>query len=143
MRRIALALLCAVTGALTTLGCSSAPEAKETVVTGSVTLDGEKLTMGEVYFETEDGKASARGEITSNGAYRVPSAPLGKVKAAVRTSTYAQYTRPKMKDGKAIVVSGRDGHYTPVPKKYEDVATSGLSFTITPEAVIEIPLNKK
>lgn len=143
MRRTALLFLSIATCVLVAAGCSSAPDAKETVVTGSVVLDGEKLTMGEVYFETEDGKASARGEIAPDGTYRMPSAPLGKVKAAVRTSNYAQFARPKTKDGKAITVGGRDGHYTPVPKKYEDLATSGLSFTVAPDSVIEIPLSKK
>jgi hypothetical protein len=126
------------------VGCSSpGPEAKETVVTGSVTLDGEKLTMGEVYFESEDGKASGRGEIGPDGTYRVASAPLGQVKAAVRTSNYARFAGTKMKDGKAITVGGREGTYIPVPKKYEEIGSSGLTFTITRDATINIPLTNK
>lgn len=124
-------------------GCSSPPQAQETVVTGSVTLDGERLTMGEVYFETEDGKASARGELEPDGTFRVPSAPLGKVRAAVRTANFAQYAAQKTKDGKTITIGGRSGTYVPVPKRYEDTATSGLTFTITPDARIDIPLTKK
>jgi hypothetical protein len=142
MRCVALVLLVTLTAL--SVGCSSsAPEVNETVVTGSVTLDGEQLTMGEVYFESEDGKASGRGEIGPNGTYRVPSAPLGKVKAAVRTSSYAQFARTKMKDGKAITVGGREGTYIPIPKKYEEVSGSGLTFTITKDATVDIPLTKK
>ncbi|MDY3554144.1 hypothetical protein R5W24_003263 [Gemmata sp. JC717] len=125
------------------MGCSSTPPAKETVVTGSVTLDGEKLTMGEVYFEAEDGSASARGEIAPDGNYRVPSAPLGKVKAAVRTSNHAQFAAPKSKDGKAVTVGGRGGTFVPVPKRYEEVGTSGLTYTVTAESAINITLSKK
>jgi hypothetical protein len=143
MWRVATGLLGVVVGAVCAGGCSSAPEAKEAVVTGSVTLDGEKLTMGEVYFESEDGKASGRGEIGPDGTYRVPSAPLGKVKAAVRTSNHARFAGTKTKDGKAITVGEREGTYIPVPKKYEEVGSSGLTFTITKDATIDIPLTKK
>ncbi len=143
MRRTASLFLGIATVTLATLGCSSKSETKETVVTGSVLLDGEKLTMGEVYFEAEDGKASARGEIAPDGTYRMPSAPLGKVKAAVRTANYARFARPASKDGKAITVGGRDGTYTAVPKKYEDITTSGLSYTVAADSVIEITISKK
>jgi hypothetical protein len=136
------ALVTAVVG-LSAAGCSSPPPAKETVVTGSVTLDGEKLTMGEVYLEAEDGSSSGRGEISPDGTYRVPSAPLGKVKAAVRTSNYAQFAAPKSKDGKAITVGGRSGTFVPVPKRYEEVGTSGLTYTISAGATVDIPLSKK
>lgn len=142
MRCVALVLLGA--GSALLVGCSSSvPEANETVVTGSVTLDGEKLTMGEVYFESEDGKNSGRGEIGPNGTYRVPSAPLGKVKAAVRTSNYARFAGTKKKDGKAITVGEREGTYIAVPKKYEEVGGSGLTFTLTKDATVDIPLTTK
>lgn len=140
---VRLFLFTAVVGGISTIGCSSPPSAKETVVTGSVTLDGEKLTMGEVYFEAEDGSASGRGEISPDGTYRVPSAPLGKVKATVRTSNHAQFAAPKTKDGKAITVGGRGGTFIPVPKRYEEVGTSGLTFTITAGAPVDIALSKR
>lgn len=124
-------------------GCSSQPPAKETVVTGTVTLDGTTLSMGEVYFESEDGSASGRGEIQPNGTYRVPSAPLGKVKAAVRTSNYAQYAGTKSKDGKTITKGGRDGTYVPVPRKYEDIKTSQLTYDIAPDSKVDISLTSK
>lgn len=131
--------------ALSTLpaGCSPKPEPKETVVTGKVALDGEVLTMGEVVFENMDGTASGLGEIGADGTYRVPSVPLGKVRAAVRTSNYAQYAGAEKKiGGKAITMGGREGKYVPVPQKYEDPQTSGLEYDISPEATIDIVLTK-
>ena len=124
-------------------GCSSPPEQKETVVTGTVTLNGEVLTMGEVVIESADGKTSGRGEIGADGTYRVPSAPLGKVRAAVRTSEHAQYAgNTRRVGGKAITMGGREGKYVPVPKRYEDTKTSGLEYDVTPDAKIDIALTK-
>lgn len=129
--------------AATAAGCSSASQQTDTPVTGKVTLDGTTVGMGEVRFENEAGTASGRGEIQPDGTYRVASAPVGKVKVAVRTSTYAQYAGTKRKGGKAITIGEREGTYVPVPKKYEDVKTSGLAFDVTPGAAIDIPLTSK
>jgi hypothetical protein len=124
-------------------GCSSNMDQRETVVTGKVTLNGEVLTMGEVVFESADGKASGQGEIGANGTYRVPSAPLGKIRAAVRTSNYVHLAgNAKKVGGKTITMDAREGNYVPVPKRYEDTKTSGLEYDITPDATIDIPLSK-
>jgi hypothetical protein len=123
-------------------GCSSKTDQKETVVTGKVTLDGEVLTMGAVVFESVDGSASGQGEIGADGTYRVPSAPLGKVRAAVRTSTHAQYAADRKIGGKTVTMGGREGKYVPVPKRYESTKTSGLEYDLTPGATIDITLTK-
>jgi hypothetical protein len=125
-------------------GCTSSKSGlTETVVTGKVTLDGVTLTMGEVIFENEAGTLSGRGEIQSDGQYRIPSAPLGKVKVAVRTSNYAQYAKTQTKGGKALTVGGREGTFLAVPKKYEDVKSSGISFDVFADKPIEIPLTSR
>ncbi|MGL6073716.1 MAG: hypothetical protein ACRC8S_06090 [Fimbriiglobus sp.] len=126
------------------LGCgASKPEVNETVVTGKVVLDGVTLTMGEVYFESADGKFSGRGEIQSTGTYRIASAPLGKVKAAVRTSNFAQFAKSQTKGGKAVTMGGREGTFVATPKKYEETATSGLNYEVTENKVIDIELTAK
>ncbi len=125
-------------------GCGTGtPPPTDTVVTGKITLDGVTLTMGEVVFENEAGTLSGRGEIASTGQFRVPSTPLGKVRAAVRTANYAQYAKPQVKDGKPLTIGGRDGTYLAVPKKYEDAKSSGLTFDITPDKVVDIVLTGK
>jgi hypothetical protein len=137
-----LTLLCAVIALVTMSGgCSPKTDQKETVVTGKVTLNGEVLTMGEVVFESADGKASGQGEIGADGIYRVPSAPLGKVRAAVRTSNYVHLAGNGRKvGGKTITMGAREGKYVPVPKRYEDTKTSGLEYDITPNATVDIAL---
>ena len=127
-----------------TLGCSSGPPPTETVVTGKVTLDGNLLQMGEVVFEKEDGSASGSGDIQPDGTYRATSVPLGKVRAAVRTSAYAQYAGArKQVGGKAITMGRREGKFVPVPAKYESTKTCGLEYDIRPEATIDIALKSK
>lgn len=140
MRQFVLMVLCA--GLV--IGCKTTQaDLTETVVTGEVTLDGKALTMGEVYFENDDGTKSGQGEIGADGKYRVPSAPLGPVKAAVRTSNHAQFAGTKTKEGRAVTVGGRDGTYVAVPKRYEEVATAKLTYTLAKDAVIKIELTSK
>ncbi len=142
MHRIwALAMCAGVLGLVT--GCGgTAQETKEAVVTGTVTLDGTKLTMGEVTFRGADG-SSGRGEIAPDGTFRVPSTPIGKVQAAVRTSGYERFAAPKAKGGKAITMGDRPGTFIPVPRKYQNVSTSGLEYDITPGDEINIELTSK
>jgi hypothetical protein len=129
---------------LTILGCQSGgADPTETVVTGQVLLDGKALTMGEVYLENESGAKSGQGEIDAEGNFRVPSCPIGKVKAAVRTSTYAQFASNKTQGGKAVTMGGRAGTYVPVPKKYEETSTSKLTYDIKKDAVLKIELSGK
>ena len=126
------------------VGCRTpTTDPTETVVTGEVLLDGKALTMGEVYFENESGTKSGLGDINADGKYRVASAPVGPVKAAVRTSNHAQFAGTKTKEGKTVTVGGREGTYVAVPKRYEEVSTSKLTYTLTNDAVIKIELTTK
>jgi hypothetical protein len=128
------------------LGCSSAPVGPaETVVTGEVFLDGTKLTMGIVYLENEGATQSGQGEIAPDGTFRVPSSPLGAVKAAVRTSGHARFASSGKKTigGKTVTIGEREGTFIAVPAKYEDTKTSELSYTIAKDAKLKIELTSK
>jgi hypothetical protein len=127
------------------LGCQPKPSGPpETVITGQVLLDGKVLTMGQVVLENSDSTQSGLGEITSDGKFRIPSAPLGNVRAAVRTSAYARFASAQKKDGKAITMVEREGTYIAVPKHYEDPTTSKLTYTITKETTeLKIELTSK
>jgi uncharacterized lipoprotein YajG len=123
------------------VGCGSGSTGPaEVVVVGEVHLDGKMLTMGEVFFISDDGQRSASGEIGGDGKYRVPSAPVGSVKAAVRTASFSRFAGNKTKDGKAITMGGREGTYVPVPKHYEDVSTSKLTYTIANKSEVNIKI---
>lgn len=128
------------------IGCGAASSGPvECVVVGEVTLDGKTLTMGEVFMSNSEGTQSGRGEIAGDGKFRVPSAPVGQVKVAVRTTPYARFAGETKQGGKAVTMGQREGTYVPVPKHYEDIATSKLTYTIPKqkEFTLKIELSSK
>lgn len=122
-------------------GCGS-PSADEGItVTGTVTLDGQPLPVGQVVFEIVNSSEQRIGGI-SNGRFEVRGVPVGKVRAAVRTSMMqAQYAAQQ----KFAVKSGGKADqpdFVAVPARYEDVGKSGLEFDIRPGQPITIELKK-
>jgi hypothetical protein len=100
-------------------------------VTGKVLYKDQPVTSGRVVFEGA-GRVES-GDITSDGTYRIESAPVGDVKIGVITER--PFTPPsgnQVEAGK----SARKGPPTQtgvvVPDKYRNTATSGLTYTVGP-----------
>lgn len=71
-------------------------------VTGKVIYDGHPVTAGAVYFVAEgDPEASGGGPLGPDGSFKC-SAPVGKVKMAIQTTTY----KPKAKEPPSSAPSG-------------------------------------
>ncbi len=116
-----------VLGALGGLaGCGGKP-----VVTGRVTYKGEPLPGGEIHFITESGP-SRSGVISDDGQFRVEGVPTGTVKVTISSERDegggaggSPLGSPTGAAAKPVVRVSR------IPAKYNAVATSGLTFTIS------------
>jgi hypothetical protein len=101
-------------------------------VVGKVTYNGEVVPTGEIHFIGEEAPRSSA--IGSDGTYEVRDCPYGayRVKlAATKVKQPAAVVPPKNPDELP------EGSHPPppeivsiIPRKYNDVATSGLAFTI-------------
>jgi hypothetical protein len=113
-------------------------------ISGTVTIDDEPVTAGNVLLVSEDGKWSVVGPISATGTYTVKEPPLGTVRIAVQTEMYSQKNNPDPghKTGKGNEPPGSRGMVTPnpaergliykaIPAKYEKIETSDLSVTVT------------
>jgi hypothetical protein len=103
-------------------------------VSGKVTYQGKPLPGGLVTFVHPDGRIG-QGQIQEDGTYSVPKAPGGDVKVTVRTvppipAMPAAIRLPGGVGGGKSETVYPAGKYTPIPKKYADVSTSGLSLTV-------------
>ena len=99
------------------LGCSQKPvDPNRTTVSGVVTYDGKPLPAGSISFESTE-KGIATSASINDGAYSTDRAPTGKVAVGVDTASI-QYGNP--------------AKFVPIPAKYADSATSGLSIEVTP-----------
>jgi hypothetical protein len=121
----------------------------QATVEGKVTVDGAPANSGIVAFTSVDGKgriASMAGAIQSDGTYRIPNAPLGAVKVSVAPLTLTQ-TRGARRKEKVIkrmemkqkgqtdlpqAAPAPDAPVVPIPKKYADADSSGLTTTLNP-----------
>jgi hypothetical protein len=138
MRRYLVSFGCLA--ALVLTGCGGGrPGTAE--VTGTVTYKGKPVTAGTVHFLAADDSQSASAELSPEGTYAMPAAPVGPVKVAVQTAAFryrpvvAAGARPPV-GGPASVPQYRpvDHHvgtvYVPIPTRYEAPSTSGLTFTV-------------
>ncbi|MBL8850505.1 MAG: hypothetical protein JNG89_12565 [Planctomycetaceae bacterium] len=103
-------------------GCGpSEPEVELAKVTGTVTLDGQKVTGGRVIFFNASGY-SATADISADGVYTAETA-LGE------TEVFINHREPDI-----TPPDGRAGMPMPgkslVPDKYADGKTSGLKLTV-------------
>lgn len=98
-------------------GCSQKPVApNRTTVSGAITYDGKPLPAGSVSFESTE-KGIATSAPIKDGSYSTDRAPTGKVAVGVDTASI-QYGNP--------------AKFVPIPAKYADSGTSGLSIEIQP-----------
>jgi len=105
-----------------TLGCAKQTEERSAVVTGKVTLGGAPLEAGGVLFMTEDGHAASE-KIAADGNYTVKCRP-DRYKVAV--------TPPPPPDplGSPAGAAPPQPSARPIPKKYQDLGSSGLSVEV-------------
>jgi hypothetical protein len=123
-------------------GCSSNGS-----VTGKVTYKGAPLGSGTVVFIGP--KASATADLDAEGNYTILKAPLGAVRVTVETMPPPSGSGGGGKDkpvAMAMDASGGpstpQGKYVPIPAKYKDPSTSGLTYTVVSgKQTHDIPLD--
>jgi hemoglobin len=97
------------------------------VVVGKVTYNGQPLPGGFVLFQPEDGK-TARAEIKEDGSYRADALAPGGYRVGVDTESLKPKGPP---EDKAKPPEAKGGpKFLPVPAKYRDPKTSGLTLTV-------------
>jgi hypothetical protein len=116
--RIASLLILVVGFLLWTSGCThqSPNRADRATLTGSVSYQGKPLPGGSVAgVSTQDPLIGCSGIIGSDGTFGIQNAPFGPMKIAVNTEAL------KMVDST---------RYVPIPAKYTDPETSGITADI-------------
>jgi hypothetical protein len=117
-------------------GCSSSsgapPSVKVYEVKGKVLLPNDKpLNGGHIYFVPKDGAMTSEGKISPDGSFSLSTgnsgegAPPGEFRVRVEP------------DDPALLAAnrpGRAGKTLPFPARYLDEDTSGLVFTLKPQA---------
>ncbi|MDO4575959.1 MAG: hypothetical protein Q4D98_12180 [Planctomycetia bacterium] len=129
VKRWNVVLLLAVVLGITafTGGCSKKP--KMARVTGTVTLDGQPLKYGAVFFSPESGPYQPRGTIQPDGTFEMMTqdwkgAPLGEYKVFINCF---ESQDPNFKqDPNKEPVRGKNM----IPKKYNDAEKSGLTISV-------------
>jgi hypothetical protein len=100
-------------------------------VEGMVTVDGKPANDGTVIFSGTDNR-SAAGAIRPDGHYTAEKVPVGDVKVVIhqmvmkgggpdRPGPLKGFENPAATDSKPV----------PIPKKYQSIETSGLTYTVT------------
>jgi hypothetical protein len=131
--------LLAVSLALAVCGCGSAGGLNRGgSLSGIVTLDGKPLGGGRIEIFSEDGKNAVSCQIRPDGSYTLEEPPLGPCKLTVKTSHLKSMppvsgVRRGSGEGasRGIILPQDVGLvYTPIPQKYEDLATTDLTVTV-------------
>ncbi|UUO04351.1 hypothetical protein M4951_13205 [Blastopirellula sp. J2-11] len=120
---------CCVTVLLLTLGCGPTASPNSATVSGVVTLNGASLNSGRIYFNIDNGSAVRSAEIQVDGSYQVVDVPAGMAGVAIMVPP-----APSMPSNDPTAPAVTVSSVTPVsiPKKYEKVETSKLTYEIVP-----------
>ena len=98
-------------------------------VSGSVEYNGKPVKVGEVNFYGADGVPHG-AKVDSDGKYAIKGVPTGKCKVVV-IALNPKNLPSGIRDGKRIGPDEADvKNWQALPKKYEDLATSGLEFDV-------------
>src|SRR5262249_46061497 len=113
-------------------GCSNP---KTGQVTGKVLLDGRPLEGGVVTFYSQGKPVEPYAGIGTDGTYTVEKAPVGEVKISVASPSSGRAAGPNQgKMGMGEPAGPPKDGTTPkqrkVPPRYNDPASSGLSYTV-------------
>lgn len=128
IRRAAAVAAVAALAAAAAAGCSSKVP-RLTVLEGQVTLDGKPLKAGYLQFLSDDNVTSTGVELSADGRYRLPGAPVGPTHVAVVTRQY-KILEPNENDPESKGGKKPNPRYMAVPEKYATPETSGLAFNI-------------
>ena len=108
-------------GLLLASGCAGSSDNSSATVKGKVTLAGAPLTAGTVLFMTDSGNA-ASAEVGEGGEYSA-MCPPGHYKVSV--------SPPPAPDPLVAPAGGQPATSSPpIPKRYHDLGSSGLSVEI-------------
>jgi hypothetical protein len=100
-------------------------------VSGRVTFKGEPVTKGSISFNLKGKGVAQDAKLDSSGAYTMAT-PLP-------TGTYHVYYVPPTPEPQDPAKGPTPVMVTPVPAKYQDLQTSGLSFDVK-AGVNDIPV---
>jgi hypothetical protein len=116
-------ILCVYSLAFTLTACCGCGRGQQpidgrTIVSGTVTLDGQPLKGGSVTFTSRENSILAKTvNIESDGKYRTDRAPMGKSSVSIETES---------------LQFGNAAAYVAIPAKYTSPATSGLEVDLQP-----------
>jgi hypothetical protein len=114
------------------LGCGKTTPRMESgrgAVTGTITIDGKPLPGGTIFFvSAKDPQMLVSSTIKSDGTFSVADAPKGDVLVAVDNESQ-KGNNPK--------------NYIPLPGKYRNAKTSGLTANIAADQPVKIELKSK
>jgi hypothetical protein len=118
---------CGLTALLTT-GCSPSDVGR---VAGQVTLNGQPLAEGSILFQDDTGAISVNAALDGDGRYEVRTydkrgLPPGTYRVAITPRTFGDGETPLIEGPPAPTAPTA----SPIPPRYRDVATSGLTATV-------------
>jgi hypothetical protein len=123
------------------VGCS-AQQDKGATVHGKVTFDGAPLEMGLIVFEVKGQGEPRTTSVKEDGTYELTGVPVGPAKVAVRTSHLQNAAAANAKYAQKAKVKAAKSEIVMVPKRYENVTTSGLEYPVEDGKEINIDLKK-
>lgn len=101
----------------------------QATVSGKVTLRGKPVTAGTVMFVGNNNQI-ATGKLDEQGHYVAPRVPMGSLKVAVQTLRPEQLQSMANQSKEASALPSRLANLVPVPQKYTDPETSGLTCQV-------------
>ena len=120
-------------------------------VKGTVVYDGKPLPGGRIVFTNDAQTEEGVGDLTIDGAFDIARVPAGAVKAVVRNDHVKSMLSPQIaaminkKGGAAVAPDPKvqGNKFVPIPGRYGDSASSGLSFTLKPNQMNEVTVELK
>ncbi|WP_020474315.1 hypothetical protein [Zavarzinella formosa] len=113
------------------IGCG---DDRTSLVRGSVSIDGERITFGTIAFIGPDGRVDST-MIRDDGTYEMLKAPQGKVLITVQTYPLPPQVRPPEAiptKGDKAAATPTGARYTLLPDYYSDEKKSPLTYTVVP-----------
>jgi hypothetical protein len=123
-------------------GCNKRPTStKFYEVTGKILFNGKPLPGGRITFIAVNGGFANTGNIGQDGQYKI-EAPVGDVHISVDNTMLRQVAgaphgpiaSPGMMEHSGGELDQVKGTYVRIPDKFYQVDTSGLTYTVKPEA---------